>query len=153
MQADTAVILLKENDQVRVRASIGIGEELHSGYSTQIGQGFGGIIAQTLKPLYIADAQADPRVIIPVFKRRGIRTMLGVPIKANGNFIGVLHVDSFDIHRESEHELRLLEITADRCAAAIVNAQLFEKTNQMQKRLEQEVSQLNAQLHAGQAQN
>jgi len=126
-QADTAVILLKEDDQLVMRAGIGIDEEIQLGHAVPIGSNFAGIIAMTLQPLYIEDVQTDPSVMLSQFmKRRSIRTMLGVPLKRHGNLIGVLHVDWFSIHAYSDRELHLLEITAERCAMAILNAQLYE---------------------------
>ncbi|MBW4681879.1 MAG: OMS28 family porin [Microcoleus vaginatus WJT46-NPBG5] len=135
MQADTAVFLLKENDHLYVRASIGIEEEVSAGFSVAIGEGFAGTIAATMQPLYIEDAQTEPRVSSQFLKDRGIRTMLGVPLKRNNTLVGVLHVDWLKIHPYNERETHLLEVTGERCAMAISNAQLYEQTKQLQERL------------------
>ena len=80
MQADTAVISLREHEQLVVRASVGVEAAVQAKYSVPIGHDFAGTIAQTLQPLYIADAQTDTRVESPFIKQRGIRAMLGVPM-------------------------------------------------------------------------
>ncbi|MFB8791952.1 MAG: EAL domain-containing protein [Potamolinea sp.] len=167
MHADAAVILLTENGHpppsqvlstpslstqdsalstilLRPRASFGVNEEIHSNFVIPIGQGFAGKIAATMKPLYLEDAQTDPLIVSPIIKQRGIRTMLGVPLKRDGVLVGVLHVDWCHIHQmgdststgEANRELQLLEITAERCTMAILNAQLYEKSLHLQERLQ-----------------
>lgn len=142
MGADAAVILLKKDNYLYVRASIGIDEEAPLGYALSIGQGFAGTIAATIQPLYIEDAQTDSRVIRPSIKKCGIRTMLGVPLERNGNLVGVLHVDWLSIHPKSDRELHLLEITAERFTLAILNAQLYEQTRQLQERLQLQIDHM-----------
>ncbi|MBW4650017.1 MAG: EAL domain-containing protein [Kastovskya adunca ATA6-11-RM4] len=144
MKADAAVILLKEEDHLFVRASLGVNEDVWSEdnpnlkhrYSVPMGQGFAGTIASTMQPLYLEDAQSDPRVLNPRLKEQGIRTMLGVPLHRRRQVIGVLHVDWLNLHPRQEQEIHLLEITAERCAMAILNAQLFEQTKQLKERLQ-----------------
>ncbi len=142
MRADAAVILLKQDNHLYVRASIGMNEEAFSGDTVCIGQGFAGTIAATRQPLYIEDAQTDSRVIRRSIKQRGIRTMLGVPLERNGNLLGVLHVDWLSIHPQSDRELHLLEITAERCTMAILNAQLYEHSLQLQERLQLQIDHM-----------
>ncbi|WP_190488332.1 EAL domain-containing protein [Microcoleus sp. FACHB-831] len=127
-QADTATILLKEDDQLVIKAGIGIDEQLELGHAIPIGPSFAGIIALTMQPLYVEDAQNSPGVMVNHFhKPQGIKTILGVPLKRNGSLIGVLHVAWSKIHPFSDRALHLLEITAERCAMAILNAKLYEE--------------------------
>jgi PAS domain S-box-containing protein/diguanylate cyclase (GGDEF)-like protein len=136
MCADAAVILLKKDNQLYVRASIGIDEATHLDSAVPIGQGFAGRIAATRQLFCVEDAQEDSCLISPLIKQRGIRTMLGVPLERNSNLVGVLHVDWLRIHPVSDREVHLLEITAERCTMAILNAQLYEQTKQLQDRLQ-----------------
>ncbi|XWK89026.1 MAG: EAL domain-containing protein [Phormidium sp.] len=142
IKADTGVILLKEGDRLWVRATIGIEEELRAGFSVAIGQGFAGTIAASHQPLYIENVQANPLIISPILKKLNIQTMMGVPLKRNGNLVGVLHVDWFNNHPFSDREFHLLEITAERCAMAIINAQLYEQTKQLQERLQLQIDRM-----------
>lgn len=142
IKADTAVILLKEGDRLRVRATIGIEEELRSEFSVAIGEGLAGTIAASHQPLYIENVQANPLIISPILKKLNIQTMMGVPLKRNGNLVGVLHVDWFNNHPFSDREFHLLEITAERCAMAIINAQLYEQTKQLQERLQLQIDRM-----------
>jgi len=142
LKADTAVFLLKEGDRLLVRATIGIDQEHLSGFEVLIGEGFAGTIAANEKPLYLKDAQTDLRGLNTMVKRLNIRSMLGIPLKRNGNLVGVLHVDWFNIHPYSDRELHLLEITGERCAIAILNAQLYEQTKQLQERLQLQIERM-----------
>lgn len=142
MKADAASILLQENDHLYTRASIGIEEAVASKYTVYVGEGFAGTIAAKMEPLYIKDAQADPRVLNPHIRKRGIRSMIGVPLKRNGTFIGVLHVDWLSIQPYDEREIRLLEITAERCTMAILNSQLYEETKQLRDYLQLQINRM-----------
>lgn len=142
IKADAGVILLKEGDRISVRATIGIEAEVRSEFSIAIDRGFAGTIADSHQPLYIEDVQANPLIISPILKQLNIRTMMGVPLKRNGNLVGVLHVDWFKIHPFSDRELHLLEITAERCAMAIINAQFYEQTKQLQERLQLQIERM-----------
>ena len=54
----------------------------------------------------------------------GARTLLGVPIRYGTDIIGVLHVAWTSPRARNERDIRLLEIMADRCASAIIAANL-----------------------------
>jgi PAS domain S-box-containing protein/diguanylate cyclase (GGDEF)-like protein len=140
MQADAAVILLKDGDCLRVRASIGLEQTNRLQDTVAIGEGFAGTIAVTGQPFYIQDAATDSRVI--AIKPGKIRSMLGVPLHRNETLVGVLHVDWLSIHPHSDRELQLLEITAERCTMAILNAQLYEQTKQLQERLQLQIDHM-----------
>jgi PAS domain S-box-containing protein/diguanylate cyclase (GGDEF)-like protein len=170
MLADTAVILLTDGDlsgdssgvtsgeladdvngknpskttfsNFSVRASIGIKEEDISAFNTCTGSGFAGTIAATKKPLYVEDARVDLRASTPAIERQGIRTMLGVPLKRNDMLVGVLQVNWYSIHPYSDRELHLLEITAERCAMAIINAKLYEETKELHDRLKLQIERM-----------
>lgn len=142
MHGDTAVILLKKDDHLYVRASTGLKEVIHGDCAVAIGQGFAGTIAATMQPLYIEDASLDKRITSPLIKQSQIRTMLGVPLMQNGILVGVIHVDWLQIHPVSDRERQLLEITAERCTMAILNAQLYEQALQLQQRLQLQIDHM-----------
>ena len=149
MRADAAVILLKKDNQLYVGSSLGIDAESRLSNVIPIGEGFAGTIAATRQPLYIEDAQTDSRLI--ALKPGNIRSILGVPLQHQGELVGVLHVDWKSIHPQSDcprgtaqgdRELHLLEITAERCTMAILNAQLYEHTKQLQERLQLQINHM-----------
>jgi signal transduction histidine kinase len=59
---DSAAILLRDDDRVRVRAAVGLEEEARPRVSLQLGEGFAGTIAATGKPLFLHDAWSGPLV-------------------------------------------------------------------------------------------
>lgn len=140
MRADAAVLLLKQNNQLYVRSSLGIDAESRLNYVISIGEGFAGTIAATRQPLYIEDAQTHSHLF--ALKPGNIHSILGVPLQRQGELVGVLHVDWQSIHPQSARELHLLEITAERCTMAILNAQLYEQTKQLQERLQLQINQM-----------
>jgi signal transduction histidine kinase len=135
LRADAAVILLTENG-MRVFASTGAEEEVKNKFSMLIGKGFAGRIAKTRKPMYVKDAQSDPRVTSPVIKKVGVRSMLGVPMVHVGDVVGVLHIDWLAVHPFSEREQHILEASAARCALAITNSKLYERTRELKQQAE-----------------
>ncbi|MFD0516775.1 GAF domain-containing protein [Paractinoplanes durhamensis] len=93
--ADTAAILLVDphSQQLVATAARGLEEEVRRGVRIPIGRGFAGRVAQERVPLMLADfTSAD--VVNPVLVEMGIRALLGVPIIAAGEVVGVLHVGS-----------------------------------------------------------
>ena len=140
MRADAAVILLKKDNQLYVGSSLGIDPESRLSHVIPIGEGFAGTIAATRQPLYIEDAQTDSRLI--ALKPGNIRSILGVPLQHQGELVGVLHVDWKSIHPQSARELHLLEITAERCTMAILNAQLYEHSKQLQEHLQLQINHM-----------
>src|SRR5690606_9039332 len=67
----------------------------------------------------VVRAHADhSSVVDPILRDRGIRSLLGVPLMAGGEVIGVLHVGSLTSRHFSEDEIELLELAAERVAFA-----------------------------------
>lgn len=123
MGADAAVLLMADGDLLTVFSANGVSDR---GFTTPVGVGFAGGIAQNRRPDYVRDAQTDPKVISAGLKSQGIRSMLGVPLLIGDTLLGVVHVDWFTIHEYSESEMRALEIVGDRFSLALRNARLFQ---------------------------
>ncbi len=62
----------------------------------------------------------------PILLDIGIRSLLGVPLIADGDTIGVLHVGTLGTRSFSDHDADLLQLVADRAALAI-NAGLLKQ--------------------------
>ncbi len=123
---DTAKILLREGDLLRVRASIGLEEEVRQGVTERIGEGFAGTIAATRRPLELPDARTDPLVTREAIRRAGIRALYGVPL-ADGDVIAVAHMGSFTAARFSKQDKQLFLAMANRATAAIFQHLLREQ--------------------------
>ena len=127
LHADTiAVLLLDPLENVLVaRAAKGLEEEVARGIRIPVGRGFAGRIAAEGRPVVLADVDHSD-VLNPILREKGIRSLLGVPLRVAGRVIGVVHVGSLVPRVFTESEERFLQITADRLALAIEHARLIE---------------------------
>lgn len=120
LEVDTAVVLLVDASgrEVVARAALGLEEEVRQGVRVRIGEGFAGRVAAAGKPLFL-DQVDETTVSNPILWRRGIRSMLGVPLIANDQVIGVLHVGSFRERPFEDRDATVLSLIADRVGAAV----------------------------------
>jgi signal transduction histidine kinase len=130
--ADTCAVLLldRETDELVARAAVGIEEEVVAGVRIPMGGGFAGRVAATKRPVIIDDL-ATFHVLNAILREKGIESMLGVPLLAGGDVIGVMHVGSLVPRRFTEDDVELLQLVAQRVALAIERAQLHEQTRQL----------------------
>jgi sigma-B regulation protein RsbU (phosphoserine phosphatase) len=129
--ADTAAILLLDphSGQLVATAAKGLEEEVRRGVRIAIGRGFAGRVAETRRPLILPEVTADA-VVNPILLDMGIRSLLGVPIVAAGEVIGVLHIGSLSPRQFTADDVQLLELAADRAGTAgqIRNQKLEQAT-------------------------
>jgi phosphoserine phosphatase RsbU/P len=120
LDADTAAVLLLDgpSGQLIATAAAGLEEEVRQGVRIPIGKGFAGRIAAERQPV-ILDHVDHTTVLNPILWAKGIRTLMGVPLIASGNVIGVLHVGSLAARNFTPEDVRLLEMAADKAATAV----------------------------------
>ena len=120
LQADTAAVLLLDysSGQLIATAAAGLEEEVNQGVRIPVGRGFAGRIAAEHKPV-ILDHVDHTTVLNPILWAKGIQSMMGVPMVAGGKVIGVLHVGSLTPRQFTGHDTELLQLAADRAAAAV----------------------------------
>ncbi len=117
--ADTAAVLLMDDSKQFLLACYarGLEEEVRQGSRVPLGHGFAGTIAQTRRPVSIE--VNDRTVINPVLLRKGVRSMLGVPLLGEDTVLGVLHVGTLHRREFTEDDVELLQQVADRVALAM----------------------------------
>jgi hypothetical protein len=120
LHADTAAVLLLDSPsgQLTATAAAGLEEEVRQGVRIPVGRGFAGRVAASGKPV-ILDHVDHTTVLNPILMEKGIRSLLGVPLIAEGNVIGVLHVGSLTPRRFTSDDASLLQLAADRAAIAV----------------------------------
>lgn len=95
-----------------------------------VGRGVSGTIAATGEPCYIADITMDPRVY-PDGRAKGVsggvRSYFGAPLILHGRPIGVVQFDSLQVDAFDENDRGLVLSFVPTIAAAVQNAQLFER--------------------------
>lgn len=115
LRVDTAVVLLldRHSRQLVAIAAKGLEEEVRRGFRISSGRGFAGRVAQQGRPVIIEHVTpAD--VVNPILLEKGVRSLLGVPLLAAGEVIGVLHVGSLTPRQFEPSDVRLLQLVADR---------------------------------------
>ncbi|MGC5284703.1 PP2C family protein-serine/threonine phosphatase [Micromonospora sp. DT231] len=119
LKVDTATILLLEGHtgELVATAAKGLEEEVRRGFRVRVGRGFAGRVAATRAPVTIYDVTPDD-VVNPILLTTGVRALLGVPMLANGNLVGVLHVGSLTLRQFGPDDVRLLQLVADRASSA-----------------------------------
>jgi len=83
-----------------------------------VGRGFAGRIAAEHRPVILDHVDHDT-VLNPILMTKGIRTLIGVPMVAGGRVIGVMHVGSLTPRTFTSQDADLLQLAADRAAAAV----------------------------------
>ena len=128
LKVDTAAVLLlqQEQNELVAWAALGLEEEVQRGVRIPVGKGFAGKIIELGTPLIEPDVEhAD--LYNPLFRKRGIRSLLGVPLVYEGCPIGVLHVGTFRPSNFTDEDVHLLQRVGDRIALSIEKARLIEK--------------------------
>ncbi|HWE55580.1 MAG TPA: GAF domain-containing SpoIIE family protein phosphatase [Acidimicrobiales bacterium] len=125
LRADTAAVLLldESNRTLVATAAQGIEEEVRQGVKVPVGIGFAGSIAAQRSPVVLERVDATT-VANPILWEKGIKVMLGVPLLAGARLLGVLHVGRLDSRPFSAPDVQMLQIVAERIAAAIQTARL-----------------------------
>lgn len=89
-------------------------------------------ISETLagRPVLITDTANDPRLEYPVETvAEGIASILSMPIIAQQRVVGVLRLYSAEKRLYSQEEITFLSALAEISGIAIMNAKIYEKTN------------------------
>jgi phosphoserine phosphatase RsbU/P len=119
LDADTAAILLLDahSRQLVATAAKGLEDEVRQGFRVSVGQGFAGRVAETRGPIVIPEVTPDD-VVNPILLEKGIRSLLGVPIFAAGDVVGVLHIGTLTPRGFTADDVHLLQLAADRAGVA-----------------------------------
>jgi sigma-B regulation protein RsbU (phosphoserine phosphatase) len=119
LRVDTAAILLLDvhAQQLVATAAKGLEEEVRQGFRISVGRGFAGRVARDKQPITL-DSVTTADLVNPILVDRGVRSLLGVPMFAGGEVIGVLHVGCLMPHRFTDDDVQLLQLAADRASLA-----------------------------------
>ncbi|HEX8109098.1 MAG TPA: GAF domain-containing protein, partial [Kofleriaceae bacterium] len=123
---DTAAILIREGDRLRVRAALGLNRESEVGLTMKIGEGFAGTVAKERRAIGIAAGTAVPFIRSEILRSAGIRALYGVPLIDGHGLIGVAHMGSLTANEFSMQDKRLLNAMANRATSAIFQHLLRE---------------------------
>lgn len=98
-----------------------------------MGEGLGGLVAESARPYTTGDYREDPRfkhtsTIDGAVIEEGLRAILGVPLRLGTRVIGVLYAADRSARTFSPDEVALLSSLADHAAIAIDSARLMDET-------------------------
>jgi adenylate cyclase len=133
--ADSANIAVRDGSAFRQRAFTGFSPEFEALVrGVAYGPDRESVVGRALleaQVVHIEDVLNDPSLTPgtiqdEVRRAGGIRTDLGVPIRHDGQVIGVIAAARNEVRPFSEHELGLVQQFADQAAVAINLARLFE---------------------------
>jgi signal transduction histidine kinase len=122
---DVGAILLREGDQLILRAAVGLAGE-HRGDSVAIGEGFIGRMAGDGRPAFAPRAALETDAIGPLLRGLGLSSAYGVPLVNDGMLIGVAIIGSRSAPDFSEQDRRLFQAMVARATAGIVQHLLQE---------------------------
>lgn len=119
MHVDTVAVLLRTDEQqLAVHATLGLEEEIETGVRIPIGQGFAGHIAARCE-LAIVDDLSQIDVFSPILRKKGLQSMLGVPLLIKDRVIGVFHVGTLRPRHFTSNEAQMMQSVAERISQAV----------------------------------
>lgn len=120
LRADTATVLLLDHSTgyLVTTAASGLEEEVSQGVRIRVGKGFAGRIAAGSRPMIIVEL-GDTDVEEPILRAKGLRSLLGVPLVADGKTIGVLHVGCLTARKFTSADIEALKLAADQAAITV----------------------------------
>lgn len=111
------------------------GEFARSMDKLKVGEGLNGWVAQSGEPLLVRDASTDPRLTREVVRQEGIKSMLTVPMKCEGEVKGTLCIASRGYKEFTGDEMELLIIVANEICICSENARLYQEQARMMEQV------------------
>ncbi|MDQ4042053.1 MAG: SpoIIE family protein phosphatase, partial [Actinomycetota bacterium] len=137
--ADGVAVLLtdpEEEEQLVLRATHGI-EVPHPAPAVPVDRSsLAGRAAKERRAIVIADLHAEYEGAEGELRDRGVRSLVGVPLIADGEVGGVLRLGSRTPHFFDGDAVALLTLVADRAALAIGNARLYDREHRIAETLQ-----------------
>jgi diguanylate cyclase (GGDEF)-like protein/putative nucleotidyltransferase with HDIG domain len=115
-------VLDAAHGELVVEAEAGYGPGL-MGRRARTGEGLAGVAADTGEPVLANSVVKEPRYVA---LHPGIRSALSVPLKYREEMIGVLSLESRQIHAFSQQDELTLRTLADQLAIALHNARAYQ---------------------------
>ncbi|MFL6390290.1 MAG: ATP-binding protein [Terriglobales bacterium] len=135
-QASLGIILLRDAEigALRISASVGMEAEVPEDFKIESGIGFSGKIAQSGEPNMILDTSMDTGVLRPMIRIKA-KSLWGVPLKADGETIGVMVIGFPKPYEWLPTERELMRAIGDRTALAIERARMTDALREREQRI------------------
>jgi signal transduction histidine kinase len=135
-EASLGIILLRdaESGTLKVACSVGMGVNLPQDFKIEMGSGFSGKIAVTGEPGMILDINAETGSLRPMVRLQA-KSLWGVPLKAEGQTIGVMIIGFPKPYEWLPTERELMRAIGDRTALAIERARMTDALREREQRI------------------
>ncbi len=132
-----SLLLLDKNEgELRIAASLGLDKDVVRNTRLKLGEKISGWVAEKGEPLLIEDIEKDPAFKQRSNERYYTRSLLTVPLKAEGEVIGVLNVNNkFSKGIFTSDDLRIVSVVANQAAVIIRNIQLHREITERTRML------------------
>ena len=138
VEAVSVAVLDERSEKLTFRVAVGEAAEAVIGLQLHLGEGIAGWVAQHGETVLIPDAYKDSRFFPGVDEKTEFRTrtVLAVPITADHQTIGAIEALNPITGAFDETAPQLLARVADQAAAAIRNAEVYERARRAEHRYE-----------------
>ena len=109
---------------------VGTSEEFVQTFRLNIHDGVGGHVMRTQKTYVVRDSLQEPLFNYAPARREGVRAWICAPLVSKGESIGLLYALNEYPTDFTDEQVKLATLLANQAAIAIVNARLFEETEQ-----------------------
>jgi signal transduction histidine kinase len=135
-EASLGIILLRdsENGPLNVACSVGQDVNLPEDFKVEMGSGFSGKIAVTGEPGMILDINAETGSLRPMVRVQA-KSLWGVPLKGDGQTIGVMIIGFPKPYEWLPTERELMRAIGDRTALAIERARMVDALREREQRI------------------
>lgn len=137
LHVDAYSLMLLEHgmNRLTVRAAFGLPESGDQGLSLSLGEGISGLVAQTGQAMLVADVSAESRFIEGTAFGQVRGSFVCVPLRIKGGeILGVLNAHRPDPQEFTGADLDQFQAVANQVAAALENAQLYQRTKELSSR-------------------
>ena len=124
-QCDHVYLALAENKTLRIVAYI---SSFKPPDKINPARSFMGKVFTEKKPLVVDYISRYPECIIDAVNQAGLKSMVGAPIRHNGDVIGVLEIFSRKEKEFTQHDAQFLSVFSHQAGEAIKNARAYETT-------------------------
>ena len=135
VDAYSLMLLDDSGERLVVKAAFGLPEDGGLGLSLRLGEGMSGLVAQTGQAMLVPDVSTEPRFLEQESFRLPRGAFICVPLRIKEReVIGVLNAQKPEPHSFRLSDLDLFQAVANQVAAALENAQLYQRTKELSTR-------------------
>lgn len=135
VDAYSLMLLDESGERLVVKAAFGFPDDGGLGLTLRVGEGISGLVAQTGQAMLVPDVSAEPRLLEQESFRQQHGSFICVPLRIKGREVmGVLNAQKPDPHGFALGDLDLFQAVANQVAAALENAQLYQRTKELSTR-------------------